>query len=508
MSLTANSGDFREARRALAARWQREQQRLDAEEPGGSSGRNEASEAVVRQMVVDPLLMALNWRLGCDPDVDYPNVRIEEPIRGASGQGSPAPQTTRFMDYVGHDEFGSRALLIVEAKRPRHGVPATAARTLAKYLSRGMSDAKFRQGNWCAVRQLGEYVQQVTQTQGRPPERACLTNGEWLVLFLDPGAAFPLEGAPLTDQETLTNQIRVFRNLTAPDEQAEVDDDELFRLLEYHRVASHAPDLTPSSVATWLGAGGSGRASYAGRVCCNREASGVATRSDGLVSTRVCAGLLIETKGGAWVRVWDDASEIHLRARTTADPADYDATRGALDSLGQRALALKQSVEQTIGQNLECVPLVDIYGQVQGVEHFERAIRAREGRDDPLWVATGDRLELWAPTRGCGGCIHHRHTGAQNSPDGDMSTPSGRIDQSRWRDPRSLFTDGEVFHCAHRRVAESKRQPPAATAGGPSAPARCRLLGADEMLCCECCAYLNVCWGDGRCPNRRDAVQP
>jgi hypothetical protein len=67
--------------------------------------RDENLEEQIRAYVIDPLLEALNWRIG-------KNIIVEAFVR------SQQTNKRRRLDYLGHEGDTPRPLLLVEAKRP------------------------------------------------------------------------------------------------------------------------------------------------------------------------------------------------------------------------------------------------------------------------------------------------------------------------------------------------------------------------------------------------------
>jgi len=316
-----NAAQFRTRLERIARRWADAQRQLEAADSLYRKQYGEGRlEAVVRCYCVDHLLTALNWRVPTQLDELEPNVTFEQAVAYIGDDSEGAKATTRFMDYVGHDPEGCRALLVVEAKRPGHRLPGRST-AVATRLKSGLASSAFDSGPWRCLRQLGEYVESVARKQGTPPQRAAVTNGKWLVLFRNPTLAFCDAGRAEVSTDDLSRTITVFPDLLRF-ERGECDCDStyavpldeaesLYESLEYHRVAGRCPALTLGALQASLAADEVRRAMYGTRVACSQITSNVATHPL-LRETRACAVVFLETSGGAWARVFDDANEIRL----------------------------------------------------------------------------------------------------------------------------------------------------------------------------------------------------
>ena len=147
---------------------------------------NEHLEVHARVYFVNAFLASLNWGLDKSPTDGLPNLVPEVPVRSAE-TGS-----IRFLDYLGLERETNRPLLIVETKRPRARLPRTwtPAATYSEIVSRGLAGEKLI-GEWNEwLDTLRDYVRSVYQRNQVVPRRVVITNGEWLILFLDPERAF------------------------------------------------------------------------------------------------------------------------------------------------------------------------------------------------------------------------------------------------------------------------------------------------------------------------------
>jgi len=168
---------------------------------------DDSLEAHIRVYIVNALLAALNWRLNARPEVDLPNLVPEAPVK------SEARGTTRFLDYFGLERQTNDPLLVVETKRPKSSLPRLATQSedhlssrIPQIVSRGLAGDPVM-GEWTEwLATLQDYVRSIHAKMQRTPRRVMLTNGDWLILFLEPEDAFCNNEPPNPDH------ILVFHN--------------------------------------------------------------------------------------------------------------------------------------------------------------------------------------------------------------------------------------------------------------------------------------------------------
>src|SRR5712691_5464840 len=203
--------------------------------PGGKppSLVDESLEAHCRAYVVNALLAALNWRLDTKPEDRLPNLVPEAPIE------SLERGTICRLDYLGLERETHRPLLVVETKRPSSSLPKLANLpdspvAFPGIISQGLNGEPLMREwpKWLAT--LRDYIGAVHEKANQPPRRVVLTNGKWLILFLDPFDAFLKKGAPNPDS------IFVFENRFDIEQRYR----ELFRYLEHGAVVEETPGLT------------------------------------------------------------------------------------------------------------------------------------------------------------------------------------------------------------------------------------------------------------------------
>jgi hypothetical protein len=186
---------------------------------------DDALEAHIRVYVVNTILLALNWRDGAAADSGIATIVPEAPVTSA------AKGTIRYLDYLGIEQGQCDApLLVVETKRPSSPLPRLASNTatpgtLSDVLALALQGEPLH-GEWQDwLDTIRDYARSVAAKVAMP-KRVVMTNGEWIVVFLDPTDAFSQDGTKSS------RRILVFPTV----DQVEARYAELYGALEYSRV--------------------------------------------------------------------------------------------------------------------------------------------------------------------------------------------------------------------------------------------------------------------------------
>jgi hypothetical protein len=189
-----------------------------------------------RTYLVNALLAALNWRLDMQPESGLPSVAPEIAVR------SQQRGTTRFLDYLGFELETNRPLLIVETKRPSTLLPQLVDSDQQfgheEVFVRGLRGEPLT-GDWSDwLETLKDYVVSVQQAVKSAPQRVVITNGDWLVVFLNVPDAFIAKKTPDPGQILIfpKSDDIAFRRA------------ELFSQLEHQVVVGKAPLLMPGEL--------------------------------------------------------------------------------------------------------------------------------------------------------------------------------------------------------------------------------------------------------------------
>ena len=427
---------------------------------------NEHLEVHARTYFVNAFLAALNWRLDKEPADDLPNLVPELPVRSAS------TGRIRFLDYFGFERETDRPLLIVETKRPHARLPRTLSpvATYSEILCRGLGGEE-RIGEWNEwLDTLRDYVRSVYQRSQVVPRRVVITNGEWLILFLDPERAFLQKGgcSPIN--------ILVFENR----KHIEMRFTEVFRYLEHQQVLGTASPLTPGDLPFHVQE-------------VDRVMHGLRLRyveETGLYQPepviKVAPVIWLRTRYGAWLRAESPPRGYQL-AREDAN------LRAHLNEVQQAAQNLLAEVNERLGTSLQAYPLTQHY---EDEDAFAALPGVQEQGPDNFLLVTGDKTHYLQPAPSVPSCPYHNWVACER--DGVPSNPGPLMASSV--SPRSFFVSGDLHHCAHRDVSAAKASPITADnrascgpRSGKEGQAFCEIWRFEQHLCCRTCAYEKVC---------------
>lgn len=423
-------------------------------------------EAHARAYIVDDLLAALNWRLDTPPEDRMWNLIPEAPVRSEE-RGS-----IRFLDYLGLERETDAPLLIVETKRPSVRLPEawSPAATYSEIVARGLAGKPLK-GDWNEwLQDLRDYVHSVYARTQKVPKRVVITNGDWLIVFLDPTDAF-LEGGNRDP-----NLILVFENRRDIERRSI----ELFSKLEYHRVLGETPPLTPGELLFYLRPGDVDRAMHGLHLRYIEEQTVHQARP---VIT-VAPALFLGSRYGAWLCVDAPPKEYEL-------PHRKDDLVRHLEEVQQAADQLLSEVSQRLGGSLRILSLSEHYDDevsaLPGVRQY--------GRDEFL-VVTGDETHYLLSEPTVPDCPYHDWGTCKRV--GVPSGPGPVVVRSI--SPRSFFVSGEPHHCAHRDVSSAKASQISSSNRDRCGPRRgqegqafCEIWQFEQYLCCRACAFEKVC---------------
>ncbi|MGD0232001.1 MAG: hypothetical protein ABSC19_16875 [Syntrophorhabdales bacterium] len=381
-------------------------------------------EAHARTYVVNGLLEALNWRLDTSREDGLPDLVPESPIL------SSERNTIRFLDYLGFEKQTDDPLLIVETKRlsaelARTFEPAT---TYSEVVSRGLGGERLN-GEWNDwLTSLGDHVRSAYSRTGRVPKRVLLTNGDWLVAFMDPFDAF-LEGGTRDP-----DKILVAKN--AADLEKHFAD--LFLKLEHQNVLAEAPPLTPGQVAFYLSSDALNYAMRGIRLC-YIDQRGVYQHSPVI---KVAPVMFLGSRYGGWLRVEAPPQDYEI-------PYDPSRLRHHLAEVKSAADSLLKQVSKVVGVPLQPSCLLRHYDNETA---FQALHAVTEYGQDEFLIVTGDKTHYFRAPPRVAECRFHDWTACDA--EGVAADPEPLV--SRSVSPRSFFISTEPNHCAHRDVASAK----------------------------------------------------
>jgi len=422
-------------------------------------------EAHIRAYVIDPLLAALNWSTD-------ENLTIEALVR------SQETGNRRRLDYLGTESNTVTPLLVVEAKRPNAPPPAPASRSFPTYphlLASALSQLKKDptksldlQKSWDEwLRTLFDYVNSLA---GRLPVRVAITNGDWLIVFEDPANAFA-GTVPVSPDD-----ISYYGSRADILKKAAV----VFASLNYDTMVPFGRAIEAGEILARIAPANVTHAMRAVRITYTDHSTGL----DVVPAMHLVPELLLFDADGGWLRVFASAAP--------QLPHAPEGLAGHLAELEAAHTQLMADVTAALGAPTTLTTLEEAYADGWlGVQ-----ARTVQRIDEETYLAilgTHSHFVIAASTYT--GCPFHAAAGAiaHNAyMDVLVAKPSSQH--------VTHFGDQSPNHCAHRTMRQLRSQQIAAHNRQNFAPRAevedgpfCKLWGFERYLCCQTCAFRNVC---------------
>ena len=376
----------------------------------------------------------VNW----DPNL-FPEIAVRSEVSG----------TRRFLDYLGIERSTNNPLLIVEAKRPNSPLPALA--TLPDISTKRMKQTNVQSaipatdtgsfvisqglagkplvGDWSQwLQDLRGYVRSVNANTGKVPKRVVITNGDSLILFLQPAEAF------VDEDECDPRSILVFPTSEEILEGSAV----LFSKLEHQAVLGEAPVLRPVELPFHLEPSHIQNAMHGLRLR-YEQAKAIYQREPMIYVAPV---LFLRTDLGAWVRVESSAKQYSI-------PHEPDKLPTHLEDVRAGAHSLLAETCQILHTNLSATSLEQHFADSDSFDAQNAIVKLP---DDQYWIVTGDQTHFLMREPTVPDCPYHDY--AHTHSEGVAAQPGPVLQRSV--DPRSFFFSPETHHCAHQNVALAK----------------------------------------------------
>jgi hypothetical protein len=448
---------------------------------------DEALEHHARCYLINALLAGLNWRLDLRLEDGLPNLFPEIAVR------SEASGTRRFLDYLGIERSTNNPLLMVEAKRPNSPLPVLATLqdistkrtrqasvqsaisvtdTGSVVISRGLA-GKPLGGDWSQwLEDLRDYVRSVNASTGKVPKRVVITNGDWLILFLQPAAAFVEAG------ECDPRSILVFRTSEEILERSAV----LFSGLEHQAVLGEAPILRPVELLFHIEPSHIQNAMHGLRLR-YEQAKAIYQREPMIYVAPV---LFLRTDLGAWLRVESSEKQYSIPHESYKLPIHLEDVRASAHSLLAETCKILKI-------DLSVTSLEQHFADSNSFNVQNAVVKLS---DDQYWIVTGEQTHFLIREPTVPDCPYHDY--AHTHSKGVAAQPGPVLQRSV--DPRSFFYSPETHHCAHQNVALAKSQSVTAKNRERCGPrssrdgeAFCEIWSFERRLCCRTCVFEPVC---------------
>jgi hypothetical protein len=476
--------------------------------PNANASLNSFLEHHVRTFVIDELLESMGWKIRTDATgVEPLNMLSEAPIKKGG------KSRTQFLDYLGFDREVNLPLLVFEAKRLGLDPPSVLVEAYRQTVSRKSAvtagtqlpvDSKkafleglapttpaWLKGEWKKhVRQLKDYVEATVNKFGRPPYVMVIGNGEWMLIIRNPSLVFDGKGdethLEIIDEPQLD-----------PGHAYRVHFDLIHGAIAYGKLAGQAPHLPPELLPQAI------REAVAVEITRGLSVGYTSTDTKQRPGSRphidILPVVLVRQPGGEWTVVSVAAEGFSLPNNSgTSEPLRFhlEEVKTASDSLIER-------LQRTVSAKLVEVdlPMLNREGARSGQHRFvtrENLSRETHSQDFLLITRTSAHFIQLVPRKTCAfhdwsKCDAFSH--GRHPPDRPLSAPS-------YAGLRSFFPNGRDHHCAAAATFNSKSRlqtNPALTTGAATTAvakkdkAFCQIFDFEAMLCCQTCAYLEVC---------------
>jgi hypothetical protein len=455
-------------------------------------------EAHLRIYCVDPILRELGWRIGTI-GAGPPNIVAEAAI-GPAGK-------RYFLDYLAVDHGGRVPLMVGETKRPgsphptlasnqprrrrvppREAVPFGGEGDLAaafgaddgiadvpRTLSKGLQGDAL-QGDWAEwLSTLKAYIVEVKARWGKTPRRVWMTDGEWLLIFVDPEGAFTRAGG--ADPATIKwygNWEEVRRASTA-----------ILELLGYDAVLDRAPAIASAQVGFYVERAEIVAAMHGLKVIYQDVHQ---LYGPDLSTISVAPILFLRTTGNAWLRVETfNAGQVRQVPRVEAELEQH------IRDIERVATELRRDVEAQLGGPVPTWTLREHYSDANA---FQRCRGVQPDGREVFLVATGEHLHFFRLVPSIGDCRWHDWHAAHADGVAAGDAPAEFAAAKK----RVLFLSQRPHHCAHVQVMAAKTGPVreenrdrcghrSSDDDGPF----CEIFSFEQHLCCRTCAFEDVC---------------
>lgn len=452
--------------------------RLEKEESDYSGGpQGEVLEHTTRRFVLDRIFESLGWTLGIEGDL-HEEARIKT-------------EKVTFMDYVGVIDREAIPVLVIEAKawgKPfvrakQAGQPAKPQRPARDYQGDEVrrlliQAAQHVRAGGAAVdspitADWHDYLVQVFSylrglwSQGNCVQKLVVTSGEWMLIFECAGAT--LLGEPEGDPADIW-----FLFSTEYEDRS----DELYNSLSNDKFNEVIPEmLRPSQLVPYTRKDKilalfhglvvkyeeSGAFGFAVRPRIQVYPVILVQRSDGavLVASEMIEGFTLQDLDGDLedhlVQVNDYAKRLLERCKSHLSIHMAPSTLEAFSGFEDRNVSLRRAPAR---KELLKIP----------------------SKSDQWILATGSETHYLLSKHRIGGCRFHRWMACHQV---GRAQGAREVLARQTCIPRSFFTDGQNYHCAHEDVIGERDD-------------ICWISAFEERMCCNACIYREGCWSTQR----------
>lgn len=428
---------------------------------GGPVG--DLHEHATRVYLLDGLIELLGWTLGLGGDV-VEEARLKD-------------KTTTRMDYLGKACETDVPALLIEAKAwgkpfllPRQDgafrVDDVLANAIDHWRGGGGTSTSPLAGEWPDyIVQVGNYVSRLYKIHGHRLPRAVISSGQWIVVFVDPVAAF-VEG-PAQSTSIKHFEKRNFKN----------DAPQLYELLSKDSLVEETPTrVRPTEISNFLTSNTLDRCFHAVLVSYETAGTSVFGKKPRIA---IHPALVLQDHAGMRLTVLEETDAEYMEYGRDEDGADLSLD-AHVASIGEAAAALLKRTSEQLGVELHPSSVVDFLGFPKQPLHGPEVLKSLV-KDIPNhkgnWIVVSGQDTHFVRARPDLACEFHSWgtcKAAQRAA-GDLAIIRPTMS------PKALFADEKPHHCAHRDVLDRRET-------------RCQVPMIDERLCCRGCTFAPVCW--------------
>jgi hypothetical protein len=386
-------------------------------------------------------------------------------------------KTTTRMDYLGKACDTDVPALLIEAKawekpflEARKGgsyrVETVLADAIDHWRGGGGTSSSPLAGEWPGyIVQLGNYVKRLNKLYGHRLPRAVISSGQWIVVFIDPVAAF-------VDGPAQSTSIKYFERRNYKN-----DAPQLYELISRDSLVEETPaSVRPTEILKFMTSDMLDKCFHA--VLVSYETTGT-TIFGKKPRISIHPALVLQDLAGMRLTVLEESDTKYMEYN-----GDEDGANLSLDvhvaTIGAAAAALLERTSQQLGIELHPSPTIEFLGfpkqALHGPEVLKSLVKDVPRHKDNWIVVTGQdthfvraRPDLACDFHSWGTCNAEQRAAGQTA----IIRPT--------MTPKALFADEKPHHCAHRDVLDRRET-------------RCQVPMIDERLCCRGCTFASVCW--------------
>lgn len=424
-----------------------------------------------RTYIINGMFEALNWPLQCKDGL--PALIPEAPVE------SLEKGTRRFLDYFGLSLTTRKPLIVIEAKRPYLQLPSD--NNLPERITAGIKGDSIG-SEWNEILStLGDYIHSTAVHYSYAPLRAVITNGSWLILFLNPAQTFVNGNPDPGDIIVYIDHDEICKKAA-----------EVWQYLEYSNIAGNTEtrsysvgDLPFCIDASKIKTITLGLRLVYGNTPTQRKAK---------PHINILPVVLIASQDNVWIYVKDNHHDgFDL-------PHKYQQLADHLHDVNVYSLELLTEVAQTLQLQINLSPITAHYKQEEGMFSKFRGVNditayPNDGTQRFILV-TGATSHFLSETPSVVDCKYHVWNNARAEGAAALDGPVVMASLS----PKSFFEDNLAHHCTHTAVYAAKtsqlnqeNRQKCGCRSNPDGAAFCEIIQFEEFLCCRTCVFESIC---------------